>query len=134
MSHRSIIHSDAATDFMEKETGRDYNAFSMGIEDDKDVPDFPDQSARGHRTLETLEEARLAIGKILAEKPDLRVLVENTEILTLAHLKHATRPCNACDTGTKHFVGRNKLPKGRLGRGGLFVCDGCGDCNSSDLS
>ncbi len=83
---------------------------------------------------ETIEEARRAIANILEQHPALQALVENTEAVSLADITHRIKQCMSCKKGKTHFVGRNRLPKGRLGMGGLSVCDHCGEYDSSNLS
>ena len=76
--------------------------------------------------VETIEEARIAISAILLKKPELRRRLDETTADSKPERKRVTKPCVTCGEGTLHYVGRNVLPDGRLGLGGLIVCDTCG--------
>jgi hypothetical protein len=74
---------------------------------------------------ETIDQARLAVKHVLCREKQLRELVDET-VVDETDYQRPIRSCGSCKRGRLHYVGRMRLPDGRLGLGGLVVCDRCG--------
>lgn len=75
---------------------------------------------------ETIREAREAVKHILASNEALHELMNQHTVLDRQERVRTIRQCGHCPNGKLHYVGRNKLDDGRLGLGGLVICDNCG--------
>lgn len=75
---------------------------------------------------ETVAKARDAVAAILSNDPELADHTERTTDRPDPFRLRSVRPCESCPNGKLHYVGRSVLHDGRLGLGGLIVCDGCG--------
>jgi hypothetical protein len=87
-----------------------------------DTPARPAERIVGEESPEEARDAVRRIAQVNRKVAELMawVMPEDPE------RRRPVRTCPHCDAGRLHCIGRQRLPDGSPGVGGVVVCDGCG--------
>ena len=93
----------------------------------KSAPKAKQAKAADQLNCELTMTAEMGRQLVLRTQPKLKPLMEATELVSLRQRKFQVLACPKPNCqGNFLFVGRTKLPGGRLSAGGLRICSACG--------